>query len=68
MVLGDGARKRGARCDEISETAPGVGYVVEDGSQTVTRVRAAYLTDNDIRTLAATYRPGPVLHSVEGAA
>jgi S-DNA-T family DNA segregation ATPase FtsK/SpoIIIE len=68
MVLGDGARKRGARCDEISETAPGVGYVVEDGSQTVTRVRAAYLTDNDIRTLATTYRPGPVLHSVEGAA
>src|SRR5690606_17421316 len=25
MVLGDGARERGARCEEIAETAPGVG-------------------------------------------
>ncbi|PXY34656.1 hypothetical protein BAY59_03835 [Prauserella coralliicola] len=68
MVLGDGARERGARCDEIPETAPGVGYVVEDGSRAVTRVRAAYLTDADIRQLAQTYRPGPVLHAVEGGA
>jgi S-DNA-T family DNA segregation ATPase FtsK/SpoIIIE len=68
MVLGDGARKRGARCDEISEAAPGVGYVVEDGSKAVTRVRAGYLTDDDIRTLAQTFRPGPVLHAVEGSA
>lgn len=66
LVLRDGARERGARCERISETAPGVGYVVEDGSQAVTRVRAAYLADDDIRALAQTYRPGPVLHSVEG--
>jgi S-DNA-T family DNA segregation ATPase FtsK/SpoIIIE len=68
MVLGDGARKRGARCDEISEAAPGVGYVVEDGSKAVTRVRAGYLTDDDIRTLAQTFRPGPILHAVERSA
>lgn len=61
LVLGEGARKRGARCDHISETAPGVGYVVETGSKTVTRVRAAYLTDADIRRLAVTYRPGPAM-------
>ncbi|MGH3434076.1 MAG: FtsK/SpoIIIE domain-containing protein, partial [Thermocrispum sp.] len=61
LVLGDGARKRGARCDHISEAAPGVGYVVETGSKAVTRVRAAYLTDEDIRRLAVTYRPGPVM-------
>lgn len=70
LVLGDGARRRGARCDAISETAPGVGYVVEDGSATVTRVRAAYLTDDDVRRLATTYRPGttpaPVLVGLPG--
>jgi S-DNA-T family DNA segregation ATPase FtsK/SpoIIIE len=58
LVLGDGARRRGARCDHIAETAPGVGYVVEDGTATVARVRAAYLTDEDVRRLAVTYRPG----------
>lgn len=31
MVLGDGARDRGAICDQIPETSPGVGYVVLDG-------------------------------------
>lgn len=72
LVLGDGARKRGARCDQIPDTAPGVGYVVEDGSTTVARVRAAYLTDDDVRRLAATYRPGhtaagePVLVGLPG--
>lgn len=66
LVLGPGARKRGARCDEISEASPGVGFVVEDGSKAVTRVRAAYLTDDDIRRVAQTYRPGPVLHAIQG--
>ncbi len=61
MVLGDGARGRGARCDELSESAPGVGYVIEDGSRTVTRVRAAFLTDDDIRHIATTYRPAPAV-------
>src|SRR5699024_6741103 len=56
MVLGDGARDRGAACDEIAETSPGVGYVVEDGSKAVTRVRAGYLTDDDIRQLADTFK------------
>lgn len=66
MVLGDGAHHRGAHCETIAETAPGVGYVVEDGSRAITRVRAGYHTDDDIRQLARTFRPGPVLHAVEG--
>lgn len=70
LVLGDGARRRGARCEAIPETAPGVGYVIEDGSATVARVRAAYLTDDDVRQLAAHYRPGstpePVLVGLPG--
>jgi len=70
MALGDGARKRGARCDEIAESAPGVGFVVEEGSRAVTRVRSAFLTDDDIRRVATTFRPGPTvapdLHSIQG--
>ncbi|WP_051898541.1 FtsK/SpoIIIE domain-containing protein [Sciscionella sediminilitoris] len=70
MVLGDGARERGAKCDHIPETAPGVGYLVEDGTRAITRVRAMYLSDADIRRVATTYQPGPVvaapLRVVEG--
>lgn len=57
LALGDGARKRGARCDLISDASPGVGYMIEDGSTTVTRVRAAYLDDDTIRTLATNCAP-----------
>jgi S-DNA-T family DNA segregation ATPase FtsK/SpoIIIE len=55
MVLGDGARDRGAVADEISpipETGAGVGYVRLEGSPQVIRVRAAYVTDADIRAMA----------------
>jgi len=57
MVLGQGARDRGARCDEIPHTLPGIGYVAEDGTAELTRVRAFEVTDADIDWLAATYRP-----------
>jgi DNA segregation ATPase FtsK/SpoIIIE, S-DNA-T family len=56
MVLGDSARDRGALCDRIPETAPGVGFVVLDGVREPVRVRFAYLTDDDIRQLGRTYR------------
>jgi S-DNA-T family DNA segregation ATPase FtsK/SpoIIIE len=62
LALGDGARNRGARCHLIPETSPGVGYVIEDGAAAVTRVRAAYLTDDDVRRLTDTFRPAPTLH------
>ena len=52
MVLGDGARERGARADHISELTPGVAYVRVEGSREVRRVRAAYLTDEDVLTLS----------------
>jgi DNA segregation ATPase FtsK/SpoIIIE, S-DNA-T family len=54
MVLGDGARDRGAVADEISPlpaTGAGVGYVRLEGSPHVVRVRAAYVDDHDIRDM-----------------
>ncbi len=58
MVLGDGARDRGALCDLIPETSPGVGYVVLDGVREPVRVRFSYLDDTDVSDLAATYGRG----------
>jgi len=57
MVLGQAARDHGALCDQIPDSLPGVGYVAEDGSAEVTRVRAFHVTDADIARIAATYRP-----------
>jgi len=57
MVLGDGAREQGARCDRIPNSLPGVGYVRLDGDREPTRVRAGYVTDQDIAAMAAEYGP-----------
>ena len=48
LVLGQGARDRGARCDQIPESLPGVGYVGIDGVAEPVRVRFAHVTDADI--------------------
>jgi S-DNA-T family DNA segregation ATPase FtsK/SpoIIIE len=58
LVLGDGARDRGALCDRIPQSSPGVGFVVLDGDPSPVRVRFSYLDDPDITDLAATYAPG----------
>jgi len=56
MVLGDGARDRGALADLISplpEVGAGVAYVRLDASPDPVRVRVAYVTDTDIADMAA---------------
>jgi S-DNA-T family DNA segregation ATPase FtsK/SpoIIIE len=61
MVLGDGARDRGAFCDEISadpKTGAGVGYVRLEAVPDPVRVRAAFVSDHDIRDMAATWTGG----------
>jgi DNA segregation ATPase FtsK/SpoIIIE, S-DNA-T family len=55
MVLGDGARDRGAVCDQISATpavGAGVGFVRLEASPDPVRVRAAFVSDEDIRAMA----------------
>ena len=55
MVLGDGARDRGALADQISPlpyTGAGVGYVRLEASPDPVRVRAAYVSDADIMAMA----------------
>ena len=59
LVLGQGARDRGARCDQIPESLPGVGYVGIDGVAEPVRVRFAHVTDADIAQTVADYAPRP---------
>jgi S-DNA-T family DNA segregation ATPase FtsK/SpoIIIE len=65
LVLGDGMRERGALCDRIPQSVPGLGYVVLDGDPTPVRVRFSYLTDTHIRDLAETYGQ-PRLRVIDG--
>ncbi|WP_328411940.1 FtsK/SpoIIIE domain-containing protein [Nocardia sp. NBC_00403] len=61
MVHGQGSRNRGARCDEINEHTPGVGYVGEDGTTEFVRVRAFYVSDDDIDRVVDAYSPAPAI-------
>jgi DNA segregation ATPase FtsK/SpoIIIE, S-DNA-T family len=58
MVLGDGARDRGALADLISTdetTGAGVAYVRLATDPDPVRVRAAWVTDTDIRAMVVEY-------------
>ena len=57
MVLGEGARRRGAEAHHIDRSTPGVGFAVAEDGQVV-RFRAAYVTDALIRLIASTH-PAP---------
>ncbi len=58
LVLGKGARQRGADCSRISLTTPGIGWVWCDGEPEPARVRAGFVTDDDIAAMVAAYTPG----------
>jgi hypothetical protein len=60
MVLGDGAREMGARCDDhkvIPHGLPGVGFVKVDGVREPVRVRSAFVTEDDIDEMVRLYAP-----------
>ena len=57
LVLGRGARLRGADCSRIPLTTPGIGWVWCDGDNEPVRVRASWVTDDDIAATVAAYRP-----------
>ena len=62
MVLGDGARDRGALADQISTdeaTGAGVAYVRLADDPDPVRVRAAWVSDPDIRAMCDNYAPVP---------
>lgn len=63
LVLGHGARDRGARCDQIPETLPGVGYVSLDGHAEPVRIWFAWVTDEHIAQLCHAYAPRPLVRA-----
>ncbi len=56
LVLGPGARNRGAHADLIPDSLPGVGYVTVDGIAEPVRVRFSNVTDTHIAQLVAPLR------------
>jgi DNA segregation ATPase FtsK/SpoIIIE, S-DNA-T family len=66
MALGKGARDLGADCTNIpvGRAGAGVGYVWRDGEAEPTRIRLAWVSDEDIREAVERYGPpqdGPAL-------
>ncbi len=57
MVLGEAARDRGGLCDQIPDGLPGVGYVAQDDTTELQRVRAFHVTDDDIARLCHEFAP-----------
>ena len=66
LVLGAGARNRGAHADLIPDTLPGVGYVTVDGIAEPVRVRFSHVTDTHIAQLVGP--AAPALQLVSGGA
>jgi S-DNA-T family DNA segregation ATPase FtsK/SpoIIIE len=67
MVLGDGMHQMGALADRIPAGRPGVGYVTVEGIREPVRVRAAYVTDDQIHTQSLEYpAPTSALLAVDG--
>ena len=61
MVLGNGARDRGAFCDEISTdpaTGAGVAYVRLEAAPDPVRVRSAFVSDDDIHAMTTVFTGG----------
>jgi S-DNA-T family DNA segregation ATPase FtsK/SpoIIIE len=59
MVLGPTARDRGADCSLIDPRTPGVAWAWCDGEPEPTRVRASFVTDEDIADLVNRCYPLP---------
>ena len=69
MVLGDGARDRGATCELISSdpaVGAGVAFVRLEADPDPVRVRAGWVSDTDIADLAAACYPDTVPLELDG--
>ena len=65
LVLGRGARVRGADCSRIPLTTPGIGWVWCDGEPEPARVRAGWVSDEDIAAMVAAFTPGTPAPAVD---
>jgi len=59
MVLGEGMHGMGAACDRIPTSLPGVGYVTVDDLREPQRVRASWVTDEQIVAVCRSH-PAPI--------
>lgn len=68
-MLGPGPHERGAECENIPESLPGVGYQVLDGFASPVKGRASWVTDDDIAWMVERYpaRRGDVIDTTATA-
>jgi len=59
MVLGEGMHAMGAACDRIPASLPGVGYVTVEDLREPQRVRACWVTDEQIVAVSRSH-PAPI--------
>jgi S-DNA-T family DNA segregation ATPase FtsK/SpoIIIE len=66
MILGEGARERGALADEIplDEEHAGIGFRIDKRSRLPRRLRVGHTTDADIAELVRLCTPKPHLAAV----
>lgn len=55
LALGQAAWESGARCEAITTNQPGTGYVLDTETGGLVSFRAAWVSDDDIRALAADF-------------
>jgi S-DNA-T family DNA segregation ATPase FtsK/SpoIIIE len=68
-TLGKTAWVNGARCEDIPTDAPGCGWVHDHRTGDLVWVRASWIDDDDIATMATDYpAPGPALTVIDGHA
>jgi len=59
----------GAKSDRIPASQPGIGYITVEGLREPIRVRASYVTDDDIKTQALNFpAPIPTAMATDGGA
>ena len=69
LAMGTDAHNRGANCELIPDTLPGVAYVAQDGIPDPARVRFAWHSDDTIAQLTGPpVAEGPVLTLIGDAA
>jgi S-DNA-T family DNA segregation ATPase FtsK/SpoIIIE len=65
LVLGDGARARGAWCDRIRSDRPGTAYAIDESDPDPIRMRFPFTSDDEIQHLPAA--PGRLRTAPEAA-
>lgn len=55
LIMGQGARERGAACHRIEKSMPGTAYVLVDDQPEAIRIRFPWISDDEVRDIGQLY-------------